>query len=419
MALPAALIKTSRQTSVVKICKTFASLYDVIARYMVIYGGRRSAKSFSVSQLLVRRAIEYQRHIIVMRKYATTIKLSTWERAKGAIAEAGMPLNKGNVNKTDRVITLPTGSAFYFVGADDPEKLKSIENVTDYWLEEANEFEEEDFNNLDTGLSANVWPPPQIWLTFNPIPFVQGFVPWLLKNFVNKVPHELSKITVEGNTCILRSWYKDNPFCPPATIKLLESYKETNPQLYKMWALGLFTFLEGVIFKNWDIVDSVPKGVNYMGAGLDFGFANDPLAVTNVWQSHEELWLEEIVYEIGLTNPEASTLMQERGLKRHEDEIIADSAEPKSIKEFKDLGWIISRCDKGPDYKRAAIRYLKGFRIHILRKSTNLIREFGTWSWKKDKVSGKFLPIPVDGNDHGIDSVIYRTYTKAKRWGVA
>lgn len=405
--------------AVVRINRAFNALYQVTCRYMVIYGGRRSSKSVSVSQLLMRRACEHVRKIVVMRKYATTIKLSVWARVIAAIEETGVTQRECNINKTERYIELPTGSVFHFVGADDPQKLKSIESVTDYWLEEANEFDEIDLNTIDAGLSADVEPPPQIWLTFNPIPFVEGFIPWLVSRFVHKVAHEMSKVAIDDDVCVLRSWYKDNAFCPAAIKKLLEGYKDSNPELYRMWALGEFVHLEGVIFKNWDVVDSVPEGVDLVGYGLDFGFANDPLAVTRVWKSHEDIWLEEVVYEVELTNAEASALMEERGMQRHEDHVVADSAEPKSIKELRNLGWVVTPCDKGPDYKRAAIRYLKGFRMHVTKRSTNLIKELSTWSWKKDKVSGRFLPIPMDGNDHGIDSVIYRTFTKAKMWGVA
>lgn len=412
-------LRRQKEVPPVRICKVFADLYVVHCRYMVVYGGRRSGKSFGVSQLLNRRGCEHKRKIIVMRKYATTLRLSVWSRVKSAIEETGISLRECNINKSERSIELPTGSIFHFIGADDPQKLKSIEDPTDYWLEEANEFDEIDLDTIDAGLSTPCYPPPQIWFSFNPIPSVEGFVPWLVAKFINRVPHELSKITVDGDICVLRSWYKDNPFCPEATKKLLESYSETNPELYKMWALGEFTYLEGVIFKNWDVCDDVPEGVTLVGFGLDFGFSNDPLAVTKVWQSHEDFWFEEVIYEVELTNDQASALMEERGMKRHEDHIVADSAEPKSIKELNNLGWIVTRCDKGPDYKRAAIRYLKGFRLHVTRRSTNLIKEFSTWSWKKDKVSGRFLPIPMDGNDHGIDSIIYRTFTKAKMWGVA
>lgn len=405
--------------SVVRINRTFSQLYNIYCRYMVIYGGRRSSKSVSVSQLLVRKAFEHHRRVAVLRKFATTLRLSVWARYQSAIEETGTSLRECSINKTERDIILPNGSSFHFIGADDPQKLKSIEGITDYHLEEATEFEEIDFDTMDAGLSADVYPPPQIWLTFNPIPFVQGFIPWLVRRFIHKVPHEMSVPAIDGDICVLRTWYKDNAFCPVATIKLLESYKEHNPELYKMWALGEFTYLEGVIFKNWDVVEMVPKGATLIGYGLDFGFSEDPFAVIKVWQSHEEIWLKQIIYSTNLTNREASQCMEEGGVKKRQDHIIGDSAEPKSIKEFKNMGWLISPSYKSPDYKRAAIRYLKDFRIHITKDSPDLIREFSTWSWKKDKVSGRFLPIPVDGDDHGIDATIYRTYTKKKIWGVA
>jgi phage terminase large subunit len=385
---------------------------------MVVYGGRRSAKSFSVSQLLVRKACEYPRRIGVLRKFAITMRLSVWERVKSAIEETGIALRDCDINKSDRSITLPNGSSFHFFGADDPQKMKSLEGFTDFWLEEANEFEEIDLDTLDAGLSADVDPPPQIWLTFNPIPSVEGFVPWLVSRFISKVPSVLSEPQINDNICVLRTWYKDNPFCPEATKKLLNSYKDTNPSLFKMWALGEFTYLEGVILKNWDVVDSVPEGMNLIGYGLDFGFADDPLAVIKVWQSHEEMWLEQMVYSTGLTNQQASEAMEERGMRKGEDHIMADAAEPKSIKELRTEGWIVTPCDKAPDYKRAAINYLKSFRIHVTRASTDLIRELSVWSWKKDKLSGRFMPIPVDGNDHGIDATIYRVFTRSAAWGV-
>ena len=145
----------------IEINRVFLQLYGMPKRYMVAYGGRRSGKSVAVSQMLVRKANENYRQIVVLRKYATTIRLSVWARILSAIEEI-WELSLCQVNKTDRTITLPNGSTFYFVGADDPNKLKSIEGVTDYWLEEANEFLEEDFDTLDAGMSAEVEPSCQI-----------------------------------------------------------------------------------------------------------------------------------------------------------------------------------------------------------------------------------------------------------------
>lgn len=405
---------------IVRICKTYAQLYNISCRYMVVYGGRRSAKSVSVSQLLVRRAIENAgRRVGVLRKFAVTLRLSVWERVLAAIEETGIALRECDINKSERSIVLPNGSGFYFFGADDPQKMKSIEGFTDFWLEEANEFDELDLDTLDAGLSAAVIPAPQVWLTFNPIPYVEGFIPWLVSRFVGKVSNVLSVPQFNNDICVLRTWYKDNPFCPATTVKLLNSYKDTNPALYRMWALGEFTHLEGVILRNWDIVDSVPEGARLLGYGVDFGFADDPFTCVEVWQSHEEMWFRQVVYATNLTNAEASDAMEEGGVRKREDDIVADAAEPKSIKELRQMGWIVNPCDKAPDYKRAAIRYLQSFVLHVTRDSPDIIREFSVWSWKKDKVSGRFLPVPVDGNDHAVDAIIYRTYTRRARMRAA
>jgi phage terminase large subunit len=394
----------------IRINKIYLQLYDTPARYMVPYGGRRSGKSVAVSQLLVRRALENPgRRVVVMRKYATTIRLSVWPRMLAALDEA-VGSERYKANKTDREIEVFNGSSFSFVGADDPQKMKSIEGVTDYWLEEANEFTVDDFDNLDAGLSAECTPDPQIWLTFNPIPNVPGYLHWIQERFL-QVPHELGEIAVNGDAAVLRTYYRHNAFCPEKTKQVLERYKETNPALYKMWGLGEFTTLEGVILDgNWDIVDAVPEGIPLTGFGLDFGFANDPAAVIKVWQHNDDLYGQEIVYSSGLTNQALSAVMEEEGVRKSFDEIVGDSAEPKSIEELKQLGWLVVPSEKGPDYKRAAATYLRGLKIHILKGSSNLIKECATWSWKRDK-QNNVMPVPADGNDHLIDALIYRTFS--------
>ena len=91
---------------------------------------------------------------------------------------------------------------------------------------------------MDAGLSPNNY-PARIFLTHNPVPQIPGSLHWIQKRFL-QVPHELSKAVVDPttNALILRTWYKDNAFCPEASRKVLEGYKETNPEKYKLWALG-------------------------------------------------------------------------------------------------------------------------------------------------------------------------------------
>jgi phage terminase large subunit len=394
----------------VQINKPFYTLYRIPSRYKICYGGRRSGKSFAVSQMLVQRALESRRKILCIRKFGTSVRFSTWPRVKDAL-ESFSVLDKSKVHIGDREITLPNGSQFLFSGIDSPEKLKSAEGVTDVWIEEATEILELDFDTVDAGLSTICTPAPEIWLTFNPIPSIQGVRHWVQRRFIDKVPHELSEIAVEGDIAIMRSVYSDNAFCPESTIRLLNSYKEDNPDLYRLWALGEFVSLHGAILDPEKIhsVGSIPYDARLVGHGLDFGFSNDPAAAVSVYVMDGHLYLRERLVALGLTNPELSDGMEDSGLKKDGDLITADSAEPKSIRELSQMGWSIVGAQKSPDYKRSAANWLRGFHLYITAESTSLLSECATWSWKLDRDSNP-LPVVGDGNDHCIDATIYAAY---------
>lgn len=397
--------------------EAYAQLQDVRTRYVVVWGGRRSGKSRAISDLLGIRSGQHPRVVACMRKVGTTIRLSAWPRVLEMCSMVYGPSTCA-VNKSEYTITTPSGSRFLFLGADDPEKLKSIEGLTDIWLEEATEFDVADFDTLDAGLSALVDPPPSIWLTFNPIP-VTGDEPeahWIQRRF-ELSGRDLDRLYIDGDVALLRTNFESNAFCPEATRKVLLAYRDTNPALWQMWGLGLFTKLEGVILTNWDVVDAAPdRQPDYYG--LDFGFADDPAALVALWEGSED-YLEEVLYSPGLTNQQLSGAMEAAGLRKGQDTILADCAEPKSIAELRALGWIVLPCLKGADYKRSATQVINERKTHITRGSVNLRREAGTWCWRRDKRTGKALPVPTDGNDHSTDAWIYAKHRQQTRWVAA
>ena len=392
----------------VRVNKVYGQLRAFDKRYYVSYGGRRSGKSVAFSQLLVRRALEHPgRRVMVLRKVGTTVRHSTWPRMKAAVDEA-IGLSRCTIRQVDREIHLPTGSVIGFGSLDDREKWKSAEAITDYWLEEASEATEEDFDTLDAGLSTPCDPQPSLWLSFNPIPIIQGARHWLQTRFLG-VEHELDKPAETDTTVLLRTWYKSNRWCPAPTVRLIESYKESNPELWKMWGLGEFCELKGAILTNWNVVATVPEYARFVGYSLDWGYSQEPAAVIAVWKAGRELWVRQLVYSIGLTNPMLSDEMERVGIRKGFDDITADSSEPKSIAEMQSLGWLIHGADKPPRYKRSAALYLQGQTIHCLEDSPDVRRELGTWSWNQDR-DGRVLPVVADGNDHCVDSLIYRVY---------
>lgn len=394
--------------------RVYSSLLDREERYGVVFGGRRSGKSHGVGDIIaIQAATRPGRKIVCMRKVARTIRVSLWPRMLAALASVGA-LETAYINKSDKEILLSNGTMILFLGADDSEKLKSIEGVTDYWLEEATEFSEGDFDTIDVGLSADVEPPPRIWLTFNPIPMIPGQQHWIQRRFLS-VQAKMGELTVTDEAFVLRTWHLHNAFLPQRTRDVLEAYKETNPQLYRMWVLGEFTTVEGAILSDWDIVAEVPDGVPFLGYGLDFGYANDPAALVAIWSHNDDLYLREELYQTGLTNQDIARIMREDLEIDRGHVIIADSAEPKSIAEIRAEGFTITGSDKGPDYKRSAARWLQSKHIHVVEGSPNAQREVSTWSWDRDR-SGNILPRPADGNDHAIDATIYGAYKRQRRW---
>lgn len=371
-------------------------------RYFDIWGGRRSAKSHDIVQAVGLTAMQEPRHFIpCFRKVAASLKDSIWAELLGFFREHNIPHRE---NISDKEILLPNGSRFRCFGLDDPEKLKSLKGPTIELFEEANEFSEDDIDSLDAGLSPSNYPGRQIYL-HNPLPQIPGSMTWLQKRY-ETVPQPLGKAIIypERNALVLRTWYKNNRWCPKETRKVLEGYKDTNPEKYKLWALGEYTKLEGCVFTKWDTVASVPDGIDCLGVGLDFGYSNDPSAAARVWirEGTREIWIKELVYKTGLYNDALYHELVAAGVEQFES-IIADSARPDIIDDLYRMGLNgLEGVKKHSGYKEDVATRIQGYTIHLMEGDTDAIREFSTYSWARDK-NGKQLPKLQDGEDHLCD----------------
>jgi phage terminase large subunit len=157
-----------------------------------------------------------------------------------------------------------------------------------------------------------------------------------------------------------------------------------------------------VVFQKPQTYEELPQGIKYTYYGVDWGFSNDPAAVIEVKVKDKELYLKQLVYEVGLTNEDLSYLMRDKGLGKAQD-IVADSSEPKSIEELNRQGFKI----KGVKDKSIlfGIQKMRQYKIFIHKDSFNLIEEFDNYRYKKDR-SGR-ITNQTQGADHGIDSVRY------------
>lgn len=375
-------------------------LQDYSKRYEIYYGGAGSGKSKFVSQKLVYKAMQSLRKILVLRKVNRTTKNSTFQILQDTLSEWKL-LPYCKVNKTDFSIMLPNGSQFICIGLDDQEKLKSIVGLTDAWLEEATEFTQNDFNQVDLRIRERV-DSSQIILSFNPVSKAN----WCFLQFFKEDP-TLDAFRAGCN--IVHTNYLDNKFLPEEYIKSLLLLETTNPVFYKIYALGEFGSLDKLVYNNWQSIEfdyTQIKGKRCLG--LDFGYTNDPTALTCSIADDENkrLYVYQTWGGTGYLNDQIAKKLIELGYGR--STIIADSAEAKSIDEIKLAGVRrILPATKGPGSILQGIQRVQQYEIIVHPSCTELIEELQNYSWTKDKATNEYINKPVDKFNHYLDALRY------------
>ena len=211
---------------------------------------------------------------------------------------------------------------------------------------------------------------------------------------------------------IIHSTYKDNPFLSTEQINEIERLEFTDKQYYQIYALGEFAGAIDLVY-SYTVIDHIPvEQAKLVALGMDWGYTNDPTTLVEVWQWNDALYLNELVYDRGLTNQDIVTKLQEYEVDRY-IEIIADSAEPKSIEEVRRAGFNIKPATKGPDSILNGIDILKRKRLHVTKQSVNLINELNKYKWVVDK-NGNKLNKPIDSFNHALDAVRYVALNKLK-----
>ncbi len=395
----------------------FLAQFNTEARYYYDIGGRWSGKTWEVLSVNIDDALQCPKlRITAAKKVYGSISNSLFDDLLEVMDSKGLVQGE-HYQKTvsPLYIRFNNGSDIIFKGADDSHKLKGISRSHRLIMEELNEFTQDDFETIDFSMRGKNY-PLKTYLMHNPVPRIPGSQFWFQKMFDNGKlePGKPVVYTIKGlgRVCALKSTYKDNKACPKDVVERLEGLKIVNPLKYKLWTLGEYTDLEGVVFKNWDIVDSVPEGVLHdsIGIGLDFGFSNDPAAALRIWLKNDELWIQGLIYKVGLTNKDLIDEFKRVKIDM-KDIIIADSAEPKSIEDVYRAGYRgVKGCRKRANYKEDMANRIRGFKkIHILAGDIDLHREISTYSWARDK-NDKQLPKLQDGEDHYMDAMIMRLH---------
>ena len=207
--------------------------------------------------------------------------------------------------------------------------------------------------------------------------------------------------------------YEDNELIPPEILAEILALQTTDPAKWRVYGRGLVGVLEGLIYPNFTLVDSMPDPAGFKETyGIDFGFTNDPTAIIRclIHTGRKEIWLDQITYQKGLQNPDIAAILKAQGLKRDSGPTVyADAAEPKSISEINSFGLNVKKCDKTAKVKEQ-IGWINGFKLYVTKRSVDLAKELRNYMWGKDH-AGLLTNEPVDVWNHACDAFRYGCYT--------
>lgn len=376
-------------------------------RYIVMKGSAGSGKSVDTAQHYILRLMsDPGRNLLCVRKSDVTNRDSTFAELQGAIFRMfGEQYKKyWYINSSDmRLECIANHNQIFFRGVNDEkqrEKLKSIAvkrgKLTDVWIEEATELTQSDFEIIDDRLRGEL-PKGQFYqirLTFNPVSSSH----WIKKHFFDRA---------DPDVFTHHSTYKDNRFIDNAYYRRMERRKEVDPDGYRIYGLGEWGEVGGLILTNYVVedFDTSPERFDYMVNSQDFGY-NHADCIGEVGFKDGELYLCREIYEFEMDTGELIELADKRGFNKSLT-MWCDSAEPDRIKMWRKAGYKARGVKKEPNSVRAQIDYLKLHKIHIHPSCVNTIKEIQQWKWKKNEKTNEYLDEPVNFFDDAMAMLRY------------
>lgn len=342
-------------------------------------GSSRSSKTYNILIfLIVMCLITPNLSVSIVRSTLPAIKGSVFRDFKDILFRLGIFEDK-SLNKTEMIYTFGNGSFVEFFSTDSEQKLRGRKRHILY-VNEANELAFIEWQQLKmrTTMYAIV--------DYNP-------------SFSDD--HWLCDINKDERTHHFISTYKDNPFLEQTIIDEIESLQYKNKSLWQIYGLGLQSQIEGLIFKEIEIIEEIPHWVKKRGLGQDFGYTNDPTAIIDCAIHENALYLDELCYRTRMLTPDIIDILKPINMK-----VISESADPRLIQEIANAGVLIYPVQKSPGSIMAGINKMLEYNIKVTRRSINLIKEFRNYTYLQDK-DGNWKNEPIDKFNHGIDAARY------------
>lgn len=370
-------------------------------------GGRGSLKSSTVSIEVILLILRNPRcHALVMRKVANTLRTSVYSQYLWAISKLGLDKYFTAHTSPMELIYKPTGQRIIFFGADDAGKLKSIKLPFGYIG--ITHFEEKDqFSGraeIRTILQSTMRGGELFWNfeSYNPPISASN---WAnedsLENRPDRLCHKSTYLDVP------REWLGEQFFTEA------EILKEQNPRAYEHEYLGVPTGTGGNVFENVvvrDITDEEISQFDRLYNGIDWGWYPDPFAFNRMHfdTARRTLYIFDEYSCNKKGNAEtAKVLTEEHGITP-QDLITADSAEPKSVGDYRSYGLFCRVAEKGAGSVEYSMKWLQSLCGIVIdgKRCPETAKEFLRYEYERSK-DGEIISGYPDRDNHHIDAVRY------------
>lgn len=384
----------------------------------VLPGGRGSAKSSGISCIIPELIKNNPNmHALVLRKVGNTIKDSVYAQMKWAIMKMGLEDEFRFKVSPFEITYIPTGQKIYFRGADDPLKIKSIKPEFGYigilWLEELDQFSgPEEVRSIQQS-AIRGGDKAYRFKSFNP--------PRSKNNWANEYTEEAE--TKNDDAMVVRSTYLDvdSDWLGEQFINDAEHLKEINPDAYDNEYMGKANGNGGNVFEYLEIREITDDEISHMDRiyqGVDFGWYPDKYAFIRAYydSAREKIYLIDENYVNKNSNEMTARWIKE---KEYDDyTITCDSAEPKSINDYRDMGIPARGAVKGPGSVEYGFKWLQRRTIVIDRNRTpNAYDEITRYEYDRDKDGNIISGYPEGQDDHIIAALRYAFETLFNRRG--
>ena len=390
-------------------------LYEDKEKFIIlITGGRGSGKSFNASTFIERLTFE----MTPVEKIVHQILYTRYTMVSAGMSIIPEMMEKIELDGTTKyfkttktdIVNKMTKSRIMFRGiktssGNQTAKLKSIQGITTFVCDEAEEWTSEDeFDKIMLSIRKKGI-QNRIIIIMNPCDSNH----FIYKKYIEKT-HKLVEIdgvqvqiSTHPNVLHIHTTYFDNlDNLSPEFLKEVEDIKVSNPEKYGHVVIGRWADVaEGAVFKKWGIVKEFPQECKKVGIGQDFGFTNDPSAAVRCGIIDNRLYVDELFYETDMLSSAIANRLKPFSMK-----VFADSQDPRLIQEIKNRGVNIYPVDKFPGSIKAGIDKIKDMEFFVTERSYNIITELRKYVWDKDK-DGNYINEPVDEYNHLMDAIRY------------